>query len=100
MGYIRGYRSPSFCRAIRQVYFPRRTAGDEKADPVTWRDEDVVAVRKVFSLLGEQVAAANGRLQVIVLDHADEDVWGDLDSVVLAEQWRDRALVPYEWLSR
>lgn len=81
-----------------QVYFPRRTAGDQKADPVTWRDQDVEAVRKVFALLGEQVAAANGRLQVIVLDHADEDVWGDLDNVVLAEQWRDHALVPLGWL--
>ncbi|MDO7836614.1 DUF3732 domain-containing protein [Sphingobium sp. HBC34] len=81
-----------------QVYFPRRTAGDHKADPVTWRDQDVEAVRKVFALLGEQVSGANGRLQVIVLDHADEDVWGDLDSVVLAEQWRDQALVPLGWL--
>jgi hypothetical protein len=82
-----------------QVYFPRRIAGDQEADPVTWRDQDVEAVRKVFALLGEQVAAANGRLQVIVLDHADEDVWGDLDSVVLAEQWRDHALVPLSWLA-
>ncbi|MCW2338146.1 putative nucleic acid-binding Zn-ribbon protein [Sphingobium sp. B2D3A] len=81
-----------------QVYFPRRTAGDQKADPVTWRDQDVEAVRKVFALLGDQVAAANGRLQVIVLDHADEDVWGELDNVVLAEQWRDHALVPLDWL--
>ncbi|WCM26014.1 DUF3732 domain-containing protein [Sphingomonas sp. QA11] len=81
-----------------QVYFPRRTAGNQKTDPVTWRDQDVEAVRKVFALLGKQVAAANGRLQVIVLDHADEDVWGDLDNVVLAEQWRDHALVPHGWL--
>ena len=81
-----------------QVYFPRRTASEEKADPVTWRDQDVEAVRKVFSLLGEQAAAATGRLQIIVLDHADEDVWGGLDNVVLSEQWRDRALVPLDWL--
>lgn len=82
-----------------QVYFPRRTAGDEQADPVAWRDQDVEAVRKVFALLGAQVAAANGRLQVIVLDHADEDVWGEIDSVVLAEQWRGHALVPLNWLA-
>lgn len=82
-----------------QVYFPRRAAGHEATDPVAWRDEDVVAVRKVFQLLGEQAAAANGRLQIVVLDHADEDVWGDLAGVVLAEHWRDHALVPYEWLS-
>jgi hypothetical protein len=81
-----------------QVYFPRRTAGEEEAEAIAWRDQDVEAARKVFSLLGDQVAAAKGRLQVIVLDHADEDVWGDLDGVVLAEQWRDQALVPLAWL--
>lgn len=82
-----------------QVYFPRRAAGDENTDPVSWRDEDVVAVRKVFTLLGEQVLAARGRLQVIVLDHADEDVWGRLEGVDLIEEWRGQALVPQEWLS-
>lgn len=82
-----------------QVYFPRRAAGDEGADPIAWRDQDVDAVRKVFALLGEQTAAAGGRLQVIVLDHADEDVWGGLGNVALAEQWRDQALVPLDWIS-
>ncbi|WP_372088437.1 DUF3732 domain-containing protein (plasmid) [Tistrella mobilis] len=81
-----------------QVYFPRRTARGSDADPVIWRDEDVVAVRKVFALLGEQVAAVRAPLQVIVLDHADEDVWGDLPNVILAEKWRESALVPYDWL--
>lgn len=81
-----------------QVYFPRRAAGDESPDSVVWRDQDVVAVRKVFSLLGEQVQAANGRLQIIVLDHADEEVWGGLEGVTLTEAWFDRALVPAEWL--
>ena len=33
-----------------------------------------------------------------VLDHADEDVWGGLPNVILAEEWRERALVPFEWL--
>ena len=80
-----------------QVYFPRRTAGGDADNPVSWRDEDVEAVRKVFLLLGEQVATTKGRLQVIVLDHAEEDVWGDIDGVVLAERWRDHALVPSEW---
>lgn len=80
-----------------QVYFPRQTAGEDADDPVSWRDEDVEAVRKVFLLLGEQVAATKGRLQVLVLDHAEEDVWGDIDGVVLAERWRDHALVPSAW---
>jgi hypothetical protein len=81
-----------------QVYFPRRAAGDESPESVVWRDQDVVAVRKVFRLLGEQVRAAKGRLQIIVLDHADEEVWGELEGVILTEAWFDRALVPEEWL--
>lgn len=80
-----------------QVYFPRRAAGDESSESVVWRDNDVVAVRKVFQLLGEQVQAAKGRLQIIVLDHADEEVWGGLEGVILTEAWFENALVPKEW---
>lgn len=80
-----------------QVYFPKRTARDEDADSFTLRDQDIVAVRKVFALLGEEVQAARGRLQIIVLDHADEGVWGSLPGVVLMEEWRGNALVPSEW---
>jgi hypothetical protein len=84
-----------------QVYFPRRMAredSDEKA--VSWRDQDVIAVRKVFALLGMEALASKGRLQTIVLDHADGDVWGGLEGVELTEEWRDgRALVPAEWFA-
>jgi hypothetical protein len=85
-----------------QVYFPRRAAGDVESDTteLAWRDQDVDAVRKVFALLGSEVRAANGRLQIIVLDHAGEDVWGGLDGVGLTEEWRGRGLVPEEWYSR
>ena len=82
-----------------QVYFPKRAAGDEPIEPMALRDEDVVAVRKVFELLGAEVFAAKGRLQVIVLDHADQGVWGGLLGVELTEEWRERALVPHEWIA-
>ena len=83
-----------------QVYFPKRSAGEDSDDPVAWRDQDVLAVRKVFALLGVEARTANGRLQTIVLDHASEDVWGGLDGVQLTEEWRaGRALVPTAWLS-
>jgi Mg2+ and Co2+ transporter CorA len=81
-----------------QVYFPKRAALPEEPQIAQWRDQDVIAVRKVFSLLGEEVRIAKGRLQVIVLDHADDDVWGGLSDVQLTEEWRGRALVPLEWL--
>jgi hypothetical protein len=82
-----------------QVYFPRRSAGDDGQSP-EWRDEDVVAVRKVFCALASEVLRAQGRLQVIVLDHADSDVWGGIRGVQLIEEWRgENKLVPVEWLS-
>lgn len=83
-----------------QVYFPKRAADENPGEPIAWRDQDVVAVRKVFTLLGAEARAAKGRIQMLVLDHAGEDVWGGLDGVALAEEWRGgRALVPTEWLN-
>jgi hypothetical protein len=83
-----------------QVYFPARRAGQasaEELDP-TWRNEDVVAVRKVFSLLDQISQRTEGRLQIIVLDHADEEVWGELPNIHLVEEWRGKGLVPSDWL--
>lgn len=82
-----------------QVYFPRTLAHDmaEGEDP-DFRDEDVVAIRKVFACLARAIADVAG-LQVIVLDHAGRDIWGSLENVTLVEEWRGRGkLVPAEWL--
>lgn len=83
-----------------QVYFPqtlaRKSASDD--DPQL-RDEDIAAVRKVFEAFGRSVNSANGSLQVIVLDHAGSEVWGEVPGVHLVEEWRaGRALVPQSWL--
>jgi Protein of unknown function (DUF3732) len=89
-----------------QVYFPKRPSkNDNEGDEgdllkSELRDEDIAAVRKVFAVLGEEVHSAEGRLQVIVLDHADEGVWGGLDNVVLTEEWRGIKLVPESWVQR
>jgi hypothetical protein len=83
-----------------QVYFPKRTEPDDAVVAAAWRDQNVVAVRKVFALLGAEARAAKGRMQMIVLDHAGEDVWGGIDGVELTEEWRGRGLIPAEWLTR
>jgi hypothetical protein len=83
-----------------QVYFPRTLARESAGgDDPKLRDEDVVAVRKVFEVFGKFVNYVKGGLQVIVLDHAGRDVWGDVQGVHLVEEWRGgRALVPQSWL--
>ena len=58
------------------------------------------AIRAVFEALGAEVTRAAGRLQVIVLDHAGPDVWGEILGVTSIQDWRgDDKLVPVDWLS-
>lgn len=83
-----------------QVYFPRGFEVDQEPQPGRTRDQDVSAVRSVFQAIGDEVVAAKGALQVIILDHAGPDVWGGIPGVVLTAEWRgDAALVPHHWLA-
>lgn len=82
-----------------QVYFPEKIhRGNTPAEQPWTNDEDVAAVRKVFEVLGKVVGDVNERLQVIVLDHAPDSVWGDLPEVTLVEDWHTgKKLVPSNW---
>jgi hypothetical protein len=85
-----------------QVYFPKRAlpAEAEREEDLRVRDEDVNAVRMAFQVMGQVVLAARGRMQLIVLDHASQEVWGDVPGVVGLPEWRNGVkLVPVEWLS-
>lgn len=90
-----------------QVYFPkhlvRRRERDEDLDveEPQLRDEDVLAVRQAFEVMGRVVLGAKGALQLIVLDHASHHVWGNIDGVIGLPEWRDGVkLVPLEWLDK
>jgi hypothetical protein len=69
-----------------QVYFPqqltdkKRDEATEQEDP-TFEDEDVQAVSKVFQVFSDSVAENQGKHQIIVLDHATEDVWASVPNV-------------------
>jgi hypothetical protein len=84
-----------------QVYFPEKLARRVSTDRPTpeWNnDEDSRAVRAAFELMSKVVGAREGALQIIVLDHAPEQVWGQLPDVTLAANWRTgEKLVPPEW---
>lgn len=84
-----------------QVYFPKqlasaRAAGEEE----TYLDEDVEAVRRIFLALADAVRESSGRLQIIVLDHATDTVWGGVEPLRVVAEWRDgEKLVPDDWPS-
>lgn len=82
-----------------QVYFPTGLDGPGRDAPGRTRNQDIDAVHGVFSAIADEVVQAKGQFQAIVLDHAGEDVWGDLTGVVPIAEWRDGdALVPQDWL--
>jgi hypothetical protein len=85
-----------------QVYFRKKLVVREQEEVREPRleDEDIEAVHKAYQVMGDVVGAANGSLQIIVLDHAPREVWGDIPNVVAFEEWREGVkLVPLEWLS-
>lgn len=83
-----------------QVYFPKRsTKAEVEEGDDSWKDQDIQAVRKVFEVLGKAVTDAGDRLQIIVLDHAHSEVWGNLVNVHFCEEWRgSKKLVPTSWI--
>ena len=74
------------------------TVSHVKVDEVA--DEDKEAVKKIFSALSDYIERMDYSVQIIITEHADEDVWGDVDNVHLVERWRgeDNKLVPLSWL--
>jgi len=83
-----------------QVYFPRsHNSTDEAELPLS--DDDKSAVRRIFEALSNYVKNAKFDIQIIVTEHADDDIWGDIEDgrIQLVERWRgDEKLVPIEWL--
>ena len=83
-----------------QVYFPRTQSSQDVAE-VQLGDDDKKAVRKIFETLSNFVKKAGIDIQIIVTEHADDDIWGNIpDSCIhLVEKWRNNVkLVPEEWL--
>jgi hypothetical protein len=82
-----------------QVFFPKKLAGvvgnlDPELD-----DDDVVRVRKLFEVIAKVTKEQGNRLQTIVLDHAAENVWGDIPGIHLVEEWRGSyKLIPQSWI--
>ncbi len=81
-----------------QVYFPKQLTANQQLGVDPYRDEDVEAVRRIFAALASAVAHSKRRLQIIVLDHATDTVWGGIEPLNVAADWRNGGrLVPEDW---
>lgn len=101
-----------------QVYFPRSSENGRRAESggaattvataVTQqqvlleaqRQKDVDAVRGVFAALSAAVSRMNGKWQAVVVDHAQDDIWGTVPDVHVVENWWEGdKLVPENWIA-
>ena len=82
-----------------QVYFPKLKRQEliEETD-VEYLDEDEEAVKNIFKTIANSVNKKNGAWQSIILDHAAKDIYGDIEGVHEAAEWRNgEKLIPEEW---
>jgi len=106
---IKGSPVPQFLVVDQpsQIYFPERWPGDpnpktKKAGDVSQAvSEDIEGVRRIFRALSEGIKRTDGRLQVLVTDHAGSITWQGVERVNVVAEWRgdNDYLIPREWES-
>ena len=80
-----------------QVFFPE----DYRPGNSPELTQDELMTRAIFEVLTTAVKRGEGRLQVIVLEHAGQRVWGSLEHIIGVETWRGDEvdfLLPRSWL--
>jgi hypothetical protein len=91
-----------------QVYFPSTASGENTLDYLDpngnlkiTRQNDIVATRRIFEILSEAIEDNNYYFQIIVLDHADKSIWGNVKNTYEAACWKDEGdgLIPKSWLN-
>ena len=62
------------------------------------KDTEREAIKKIYKFIFEQTEKANGKLQVIITDHAEIDE-GWFKGRIKESWWKDtEALIPYDWI--
>lgn len=93
-----------------QVYFPSDSfeqvvdgtpRPQSRPDRRSRRLNDLESTKQIFRALARAQRKFEGALQIIVLDHADQHAWGDLDNVKGIETWRNESdwLIPQHWIA-
>lgn len=86
-----------------QVYFPERWPHDldpknPNNQPYEPNSGDIECVHKIFRTLSEGLVRMDNKLQLLVIEHADEMTWRGIENINLVERWRNgKALIPLDW---
>lgn len=75
-----------------QVYFPSQQVTDNEYDM------DVEAVKKLFSFICRFVDSQEGKMQVIVTEHARLAGYPDYENAIVENWWDGTKLVPQDWI--
>lgn len=92
-----------------QVYFPEnfndltKTEDQGKKKKIS---KDMADTRSIFEACNLFIQRTQGKYQVIILEHANEETWKDLEFIYKVDNWRGetetssdyKALIPKEWL--
>ncbi|MFM0034008.1 DUF3732 domain-containing protein [Paraburkholderia strydomiana] len=91
-----------------QVYFPSTLSGENLLDGRESqaaslrgkRDGDIKDTQLIFEALARGIERAKFRYQIIVLEHADRTIWGNVPYMHQVEAWKSEGdgLIPREWL--
>lgn len=96
-----------------QVYFPSASTGANQLDTISQeqfeklkqeRDADIQATKRIFRALergrSRSIDNVNYNYQIIVLEHADSSIWGDIANTHEVVSWKEKnmGLIPIEWI--
>lgn len=91
-----------------QVYFPTAVSGYNELDNFSNksysnnfnRNHDLNATKRIFEMLEFGLKRSDYKYQIIVLEHADQSIWGDLENIVEVRNWKglEDGLIPKHWV--
>lgn len=84
-----------------QVYFPRSSYDIDKEIQIFDKNtEDAKSVKEMFEVMQKSIDDNSGNFQILVLDHASSDIWGDIEGIHEVAEWTGtEALIPQCWIN-
>lgn len=84
-----------------QVYFPRSSYDIDKEIQIFDKNtEDAKSVREMFEVMQKSINDNSGNFQILVLDHASSDIWGEIEGIHEVAEWiGTEALIPQCWIN-